>query len=252
MALEPIAADLIEKIAAHFKTLPATFERNVLCLGYPDVLSVNDSPVPNAADHDRIAAWHRWHGRVLDADAWFASLDLKPQYWDVVASRGPEQIVDFNEIAVQDGYVRLPARVTMFPDPPSEQTQFALCIDPGTTEHVFCASNVFAAMAQLTMVNGYCLHVNPYNLGNHGMWGINPTAYYDFYECNGFEILNMAELSGPLEKRRIRPVPAAKRFDPLPNSTMLCLAQRKSTNARVSWPRQAKYRANPMLKGAIS
>lgn len=252
MAIEPLAAEIIAKIAALFKTMPAdAFKRDVLCFGYPDILTTSTEPVAEAKDAAQIKAWHKWHGRVLDADAWFASLDLIPTYWDVVASRGPEQIVNFNDVTISDGWARLPPKIVVdFPDAPLEPS-YCLVVDAGTLEHIFCPSNVFALVSRICAIGGYVLHLNPLGSGNHGFWSVHPTAYHDFYAANGFKIEMLAELSGPLEKRNIRAIPATKRFQMSLDGVMLCLARREKAGPIV-WPIQNKYVQNPSLKGNVS
>lgn len=229
MALEPLAADIITKLADS-GTLP---NRRVLCLGYPDILTTGDPP-PDA-ERQSIAKWHHWHGGIEHAEHFFGRQSLTAEYWDVVKARGPERIVDLNSLSIEPG---------------SPYSAFAgLVVDPGTLEHVFNLAGAWRAVAATCAVGGYILNLNPLSLGNHGFWSLHPTAYSDFYTANGFNIEMMAELSGPLDKRTIRAVPATKRFAMAADATMLCLA-RKEREVSLTWPKQSKYVANPMLKGA--
>lgn len=228
MALEPLAADIITKLADS-GTLP---NRRVLCLGYPDILTTGDPP-PDA-ERQSIAKWHHWHGGIEHAEHFFGRQSLTAEYWDVVKARGPEWVVDLNVLSLQ-----------AWPTP----LKFALLIDPGTSEHIFNVGNVFALLSQICAIGGYVLHLNPLSLGNHGFWSLHPTAYSDFYTANGFNIEMMAELSGQLDKRTVRAVPATKRFAMAADATMLCLA-RKVSDVPLTWPKQSKYVANPMLRAA--
>lgn len=229
MALEPLAGDIITKLADS-GTLP---NRRVLCLGYPDILTTGD-PSPDA-ERQSIAKWHHWHGGIEHAEHFFGRQSLTAEYWDVVKARGPEWVVDLNVLTMQTCPTSL---------------KFGLCIDPGTSEHIFNVGNVFALLSQITALNGYVLHLNPLGMGNHGFWGLNPTAYSDFYEANGFSVEMLAELSGPLEQRSMRPIPQHKRFDIAQNGVMLCLVK-KISEVPLIWPIQTKYKKNPTLKIAV-
>lgn len=226
MAIEPIVADIILKLAGK---LP---NRRVLCLGYPDILTL-DGPPPDS-ERQSIAKWHHWKGGIEHAEHFFGRQSLEAEYWDIVKARGPELIVDLNLPWHPEGW---------FPEP------YALVIDPGTTEHIFNLGHVFKLLSQICALGGYILHANPLGMGNHGFWSIHPTAYQDFYEANGFKIEMMAELSGPLDNRTVRPVPATKRFNIAQDGVMICVA-RKEQDVPLTWPKQSKYRNNPMLKGA--
>ncbi len=230
MAIEPLLADVIQQIALK---LP---NRRVLCLGYPDILTIGDPP-PDA-ERQSIAKWHHWHGGIEHAEHFFGRQSLTAEYWDVTKARGPETIVDLNGAfdCADPDYVEYLDR------------QFGLVVDPGTSEHIFNVGNVFALLAQICSIDGYIVHANPLSMGNHGFWSLHPTAYVDFYQANGFTIEMMAELSGPLEKRIIRAVPATKRFAMAMDAVMLCVAKKVEDRPLV-FPVQTKYRNNPMLKG---
>lgn len=239
MALEPLAASIITKLAES-GTLP---NRRVLCLGYPDILTIGDPPID--AERQSVAAWHHWKGGIEHAEHFFGRQSLEAEYWDVVKARGPERIVDLNKILVDDGLVfSLGSDVHAI-----RNSGFGLVVDPGTSEHIFNVGNVFALLSQICAIGGYILHLNPLSLGNHGFWSLHPTAYSDFYIANGFKVTMLAELSGPLENRTVRAIPATKRFQMAADATMLCLAG-KVEEVPLTWPKQSKYVANPMLKGA--
>jgi hypothetical protein len=220
MAIEPVMADVIQKLRSE---LP---NDRVLCLGYPDILNTGERPT----DPERIAIarWHHWKGGIEDAGHFFGRQELNAEYWDVTKARGPERIVDLNQ-------------------PQPVRNVFGLVIDPGTIEHIACISQCWHTIISALQVNGLVIHSNPMTMANHGFYSIHPTAYVDIYEANGFKILMLLELSGPLDKRVIREVPKTGRYEAAPNAVMLCVA-RKVKEVAFTWPTQTKYRKNPTLK----
>lgn len=231
MAIEPTMAQVIQTLAPQ---LPG---RRVLCLGYPDILGIGEPPTD--PELQSIAKWHHWKQSVIPADQFFSGLNLEPEYWDIVKARGPERIVDLNTLA----------------DDLSEAhwdylDKFALVIDPGTSEHIWNIGCLFSGLTALVMEGGYIVHANPLGMGNHGFYSIHPTAYQDFYGANGFKVEMMAELSGPLDNRTIRAVPATQRFAMSQESVMLVVVK-KERELPFAWPVQTKYRNNPMLKATL-
>lgn len=229
MALEPIAlkALLMEVASGH--------PLRLLSLGYPDILydGTGFKDIPERKDAAQIRAWHNWPGRVLDTDELFFALRLDPTYFDMAKVRGPEIVIDLNEF-----------------DRHRHPLKFDIILDPGTSEHIFNIGAVFSAIAAACRVGGLVIHTNPLNAGNHGFWSINPTAYIDWYEANGFVIEAMMELSGPVSARKTRKMGGVTgRFDASPNATMFCVA-RKIKDVPMKFPVQTKYRLNPNLKGA--
>jgi len=236
MAIEPVMADIIRQLAP---TLP---NRRVLSLGYPDILTLADTPT----DPERvsIAAWHRWSGGIEDAGHFFGKQELEPEYWDVTQARGPERVVDLNEVT-QDLY----GHTWFSGDDFSPRNTFGLVIDPGTIEHIANIGNCWRILCAVTARNGFVIHSNPLTMANHGFYSIHPTAYADIYEANGFKVEMMVEMSGPREKRVLREVPPYARYQPAADSIMLVVA-RKLEDVPFVWPTQRKYRVNPMLKAS--
>lgn len=241
MAIEPTMADVIRRVA------PTVPNRRALCLGYPDVLALGAAPTD--PELQAIAKWHQWKQKVRYTPAFFADLNLQPEYWDVAKARGPEKIVDLNRFSVYD---EDPDRETAWDDigkPPRYKNYYSLVIDPGTLEHIANIGNCWRTICAVTAIGGAVIHCNPFGWANHGMYSIHPTAYIDVYEANGFEIETLAELSGPLDNRTIRDAKTTTRFSAAPNAVMLCVA-RKVKDVAFSWPIQSKYRRNPTLRAA--
>jgi len=228
MAIEPIMADVIRKIA------PSVQTKRALCLGYPDILA--DCDAPSDPEQQRICRWHHWRGGIVRAEDFFADLGFEAEYWDVTQARGPERVVDLNELNHWRDWI-------------GDDYGYGLVIDPGTIEHIANIGNCWRTICAVTALDGAVIHCNPLTMANHGFYSIHPTAYVDLYEANGFRIDLLLELSGPLEARKIRELPKHHRYEPAPNAVVLCVA-RKIEDVAFNWPTQFKYRQNPMLKAA--
>jgi hypothetical protein len=67
---------------------------------------------------------------------------------------------------------------------------FRLIIDGGTLEHIFDIKSLMTNLVKATKISGYIIHFVPANnFLNHGFYQPSPTFFYDFYEANGFEIV---------------------------------------------------------------
>ncbi len=74
--------------------------------------------------------------------------------------------------------------------PQKYHNHFDFILDAGTLEHIFDVKSVLKNIMLLTKINGYVLHIVPcHNYVNHGFYTFSPTFFYDFYEINGFEII---------------------------------------------------------------
>lgn len=242
MAIEPVMAEIIEKLRP---TLP---NNRVLCLGYPDILNTGEAPTD--PERQSIAKWHHWKGGIEDAGHFFGRQELDAEYWDVTKARGPERIVDLNTTS-DDWRAGRPFLVHPGEDGWDEELpqDFALVIDPGTLEHIANIGNCWRTICAVTALNGLVVHCNPLGMPNHGFYAINPTAYADIYEANGFRIEALLHLSGPLNNRVLAEAPKHGRFPAVNNSAMLCVA-RKVEEVPFNFPVQTKYRKNPNLKAA--
>lgn len=241
MAIEPTMADMIRQMAVG---LP---NRRVLSLGYPDILTIGAPPEDPGMQS--ISRWHHWQHGIQSADAFFAELNLQPEYWDVTKARGPERIVDLNSFDVFDQDPDPNVAWEDIGNPPRYARCYGMVIDPGTIEHIANIGNCFRMVCETLAIGGIVIHCNPFGWANHGMYSIHPTAYLDIYEANGFEVETLAELSGPLESRTVRDVKTVNRFQAAGNSVMLCVA-RKVRDVAFQFPTQSKYRINPNLKAA--
>jgi len=67
---------------------------------------------------------------------------------------------------------------------------FDVSMDLGTIEHVFHLPNFLLNDFQMLKLGGLAFHLAPMNnFANHGFYQISPTLLNDFYQANGFEIL---------------------------------------------------------------
>lgn len=206
----------------------------ILCLGYPDILIRSQiNGVPEAQDHERIANWHGWTGKVYDAQAAFSAMGLRATYIDIHRSRGPERIVDLNEPLATDLVGR-----------------FDIVLDPGTLEHVFNIGQGFKNVQAACRKGGAIIHENPLAMVNHGFWNISPTTYHDFYGESGDEVVFLAQTYGNVNDKKLARIdyPYA-RFKPEPNASIMAIVERQS-DRQTPWAVQQKYRANPNLKAA--
>lgn len=76
--------------------------------------------------------------------------------------------------------------------------QFDVIVEYGTIEHVFHVPNALWNLVKMCEVGGEILHGAPMNnWPNHGFYQFSPTLYFDFYEANGFEIVDAQVLQIP-------------------------------------------------------
>lgn len=154
----------------------------VASFGYPDIIAplstINtwlgkmSGFLEFRPDSPEICARHglRQHD-IPDAHSLFSLLGCDLDVYDIVKERGCEILCDLNNSnAVFTG-------------------EYDIVLDVGTVEHCFNISQAMINMAGMAKEGGYIVHENPFNCGNHGFYNLNPTFYVDFYETNGFEII---------------------------------------------------------------
>src|SRR5678816_799795 len=70
---------------------------------------------------------------------------------------------------------------------------FDIAINHGTAEHVFNIAQVFKTMHDLTCTDGLMIHESPFTGWiDHGVYGLQPTLFYDLAAANGYEIVLVA------------------------------------------------------------
>lgn len=123
---------------------------------------------------------------------------------------------------------------------------YQVCINHGTAEHVFNIANVFRAMHDNCAVGGLMIHESPFTGWiDHGFWTIQPTAYFDLCDANGYELVFMAvthidhNSATPIESREQLLHMAAN--GGVPNNAMLYVAMRKQNGGKFKIPTQGVY-----------
>lgn len=215
------------------RTLMKGGER-VAAMGYPDIV-IHPKEVESALgakvyqlvyrdDSENITKWHRTDARKIpDSKSFFKLMDMSLEVYDVAAHRGEEIIRDLN-----------------YPLPESDLERYDMVLDVGTLEHCFNIGQAAFNMAGLVKQGGVILHENPFNWGNHGFYGLNPTWYFDFYLENGFEIVDMMMVATTGEE--VKEVPQTARFGFTKAEANICCAARRLHVKPFKFPVQTKYR----------
>ena len=80
----------------------------------------------------------------------------------------------------------------------SLKEKFDFVYDGGTLEHVFNFPMALKNILKILKKNGYIIHFSPANnLVDHGFYMFSPTAYYDFYSNNNFQIIKACIVEVP-------------------------------------------------------
>jgi hypothetical protein len=205
----------------------------IASMGYPDIalkpeqlqslLGDKFSSLKYREDSAAIAKRHGMKADTLcpDAEHLFELCGVSLDVYDVIQERGCEIVCDLN--------YPLPERVC---------GQYDYVLDVGTAEHCFNVAQALVNMACLVNVGGTVFHENPFNWGNHGFYGLNPTLYHDFYTDNGFEV----EIRLVTRDGRTCEAPPTKRFV-MVGEEVNCFAIAKRLELRdIVFPTQTKYR----------
>lgn len=226
MAIVPPMMQLIRKANGRGRAVSA---------GYPDLLispavaqqCIGNAIVPFRPDSELIMKRHgvKLDG-VYDSHAFFKAMGYDLDVIDFREVRGGEIVVDLNyPVACSEGRY---------------SDQYDLVIDPGTCEHCFHIGTAIVNLSRMLKLGGHIVQGFPLNSYNHGFYNVNPTLVKDFYEDNGFEIV---ECFGLVNSSSFRfDVSFTKRFHSIPeDSFMLLLARRKEVRP-LTIPVQHKYR----------
>jgi SAM-dependent methyltransferase len=216
------------------KLLPSLVPGQAIAsMGYPDVLyppekleRVLGTRILNLKYREDSEVICKRHGvpihRVPDAESLFEQFGVSLDVYDIVRERGSEIVLDLNH-----------------PYPEMSREQYDYVLDVGTLEHCFNVAQAGMNMAGLLKVGGIILHENPFNWGNHGFYGLNPTWYHDFYTDNGFELMEIVLLPRGCEPVSL---PKTKRFIfTETEANLLAVAKRTEVKPFV-FPTQTKYR----------
>jgi len=73
---------------------------------------------------------------------------------------------------------------------PAEHAGVAdIVLDLGTAEHIFDTAQVFSNIVELLAPGGWVIHFSPMTWYNHGFINFNPLFFPEFYQYNGFQVL---------------------------------------------------------------
>jgi len=210
----------------------------VASFGYPDIIAPMKMIETILGDKWTLLEFHqdseaicRRHGLpkrdIPDAESFFNLKGCTLDVYDIVKERGCEILCDLN-VSPEDG--------GQFD---GKHHLYEIVLDVGTAEHCFNIGQAMFNMAGLVKEGGYIIHENPFLMGNHGFYGFNPTFFSDFYEQNGFKLL---ECNLTTKDGRKADVPYTKRFKYEGTEiNVFALAQRIRIQSFI-YPTQTKYR----------
>jgi len=209
----------------------------IAAMGYPDIvappkdieriLGAKIYSLKYREDSAEIGKWHGFQHRIPDAYSFFAAQSATLDVYDVAQHRGGEIIADLNE-PLQSPYGQAYGR------------GYDFVLDVGTLEHCFNIAQAATNMAGLLNKGGMILHENPFAMGNHGFYSINPTWYADFYGQRGFK-LHECWLA-PKGAEVIKSIERTRRFQYNgPEANMIAIAERTEV-LPIAWPVQTKYK----------
>ena len=204
------AGNVGELINEVFSRLPKNKEINVAFLGYTDLmmnseewaeLGVVENKLENRHNFDRLTAIH---GR--------PDVTVVPTLSSAVPSLVGKncQITIFDFEKVEGNEVE---RDFNFPIDIKFEQKFDVIFDMGTCEHIFNLAQAFTNIHKMLKIGGFVYHGGPLCWPNHGFYGYNPTLFYDFYEDNGSEVIELFLKShGSDQPVTIENVPKYDRF----------------------------------------
>ena len=197
---------------------------SVLCLGYPDILATpQELKAKFGVDVTSFTGHGGAHGinrPLAETMEFFRRMGATLDCVDIEVHRGTERIVDLNA--------------------PCYLGKYDLVLDPGTIEHCFNIGQAILNAAEAVKVGGRIYHSPPMSLYNHGFWNICPTAMWDFYKQNGWEIERIEARKGN-RAGAIDAAAATGRGPKLePDVALVCVAKRTNATA-MQWPTQSKY-----------
>jgi hypothetical protein len=208
----------------------------IASMGYPDIvaseklivgLTEGKRPVVYREDSEAICKRHGIKPRrpIPDAADFFALFGAKLDVFDIVQERGGEILCDLND-----------------PLDRSHHAQYDFVLDVGTLEHCFNIAQAALNMGSLLKAGGTIFHENPFNWGNHGFYGLNPTWYGDFYGQPGFELRDCRMLARDGSTAVVEGPARFGRFI-WGTGEANCYAMAQRTEVLpIAWPTQTKYK----------
>lgn len=207
----------------------------VASMGYPDIIAPVDMPmVEFRADSEAICKRHGLKQRPIpDAHSFFRVLGCNLDVFDVVRERGCEILCDLN----------YPVEETLY-------ETYDIALDVGTLEHCFNIGQAAFNMAGMLKLGGVILHENPLNWANHGFYGLNPTWYADFYQQNGFTLLDCQLI--PRDGSPAYSPPLTKRFVFHATEANIFAMARRDEIRKLVYPVQTKYKSLIPAAGVLT
>jgi hypothetical protein len=122
--------------------------------------------------------------------------------------------------------------------------QFDVCLNNGTTEHVFNQANCYKAIHDHTRAGGIIVHWTPC-LGwvNHGLFHVQPGFFFDLARNNGYTMLLgcFATLTNLFDLDPAGVNDDSFNAHPDLRNALACVVLRKETDAPFHYPLQGKY-----------
>ena len=179
-----IATGTFQQLLQEHRLRP--FKGALLTLGRQDIyLSADDVrywtgyygvPCADLKAPDLTLAPNAPASRFVSDRALFAFLGVSCESLDASRYEGCDHVADLNT-----------------PEPPSAlHERYDIVLDAGTLEHVFHLPNAFQFCHGLLKQGGRMIHMSPLsNYADHGFYQMSPTLFHDYYEANGWGILQM-------------------------------------------------------------
>lgn len=224
MAITPASLDLILKAGGSGRAAAA---------GYPDLLipqhmiykalGERGDNVPVREDSQKIIDWHGVPlSKIYESQAFFRELGYQMDVFDIKEIRGGEIVLDLNY--PNDGH----------------KERYDLVIDSGTCEHCFMVGQAIINLAQMVKGGGHIVQVFPLNAYNHGFYSVSPTLIKDFYEDNGFRIVECFGIqNGSYQKF---PIDYRSRRGGYPENSFIQFLVEREKVKPITLPTQYKYR----------
>ena len=124
---------------------------------------------------------------------------------------------------------------------------FDVCINNGTSEHVFNLANVFKFMHDHTSADGIMIHYTPgFGWLDHGFYSIQPGFFFDLAAANNYEMLFTA-LSASDDLHELRHPDDAKLADERFADSLICTVLHKTNSEEFKIPYQRLFSSHEQL-----
>lgn len=208
--------------------------QRIAALGYPDILAPQSmleellgermANLVYRSDAEKICKWHGLKPQSIpESVSLFKAFGATLDVFDIYPTRGGEIICDMNKMGATTGW----------------DNYYDFVLDVGTLEHCFNIGEAAVNAACMLKCGGIIYHSNPYQMGNHGFYGLNPTWFADFYRQPGFTLL-WCKLMGTADKEPFD-VPLTKRFVLHGGEVNIFAAARRDELRAIGFPVQHKY-----------